>query len=206
MQVKLFDMNAKEVGELTLNDQLFDVEYNEPVIHQAIVTRLANNRQGTKSTLTRSEVRGGGIKPWRQKGTGRARQGSIRSPQWIHGGVVFAPKPRDFSKKMNVTAKRVAMFSALSQKIRENEVIFLDNLTSTGKTKEMVNLLKKFELSKTVLFVMDNSDEMVLRASANVKEITTIPVEQLNTYDVIRNAKVVITRDAVKKIEEAYEI
>lgn len=199
-------MNAKEVGELTLNDQLFDVEYNEPVIHQAIVTRLANNRQGTKSTLTRSEVRGGGIKPWRQKGTGRARQGSIRSPQWIHGGVVFAPKPRDFSKKMNVTAKRVAMFSALSQKIRENEVIFLDNLTSTGKTKEMVNLLKKFELEKTVLFVMDNSDEMVLRASANVKEITTIPVEQLNTYDVVRNAKVVITRDAVKKIEEAYEI
>ena len=206
MQVKLFDMNAKEVGELTLNDQLFDVEYNEPVIHQAIVTRLANDRQGTKSTLTRSEVRGGGIKPWRQKGTGRARQGSIRSPQWIHGGVVFAPKPRDFSKKMNVTAKRVAMFSALSQKIRENEVIFLDNLTSTGKTKEMVNLLKKFELEKTVLFVMDNSDEMVLRASANVKEITTIPVEQLNTYDVVRNAKVVITRDAVKKIEEAYEI
>lgn len=206
MQVKLFDMNAKEVGELTLNDQLFDVEYNEPVIHQAIVTRLANNRQGTKSTLTRSEVRGGGIKPWRQKGTGRARQGSIRSPQWIHGGVVFAPKPRDFSKKMNVTAKRVAMFSALSQKIRENEVIFLDNLTSTGKTKEMVNLLKKFELEKTVLFVMDNSDEMVLRASANVKEITTIPVEQLNTYDIVRNAKVVITRDAVKKIEEAYEI
>lgn len=206
MQVKLFDMNAKEVGELTLNDQLFDVEYNEPVIHQAIVTRLANNRQGTKSTLTRSEVRGGGIKPWRQKGTGRARQGSIRSPQWIHGGVVFAPKPRDFSKKMNVTAKRVAMFSALSQKIRENEVIFLDNLTSTGKTKEMVNLLKKFELSKTVLFVMDNSDEMVLRASANVEEITTIPVEQLNTYDVVRNAKVVITRGAVKKIEEAYEI
>ena len=206
MQVKLFDMNAKEVGELTLNDQLFDVEYNEPVIHQAIVTRLANNRQGTKSTLTRSEVRGGGIKPWRQKGTGRARQGSIRSPQWIHGGVVFAPKPRDFSKKMNVTAKRVAMFSALSQKIRENEVIFLDSLTSTGKTKEMVNLLKKFELEKTVLFVMDNSDEMVLRASANVKEITTIPVEQLNTYDVVRNAKVVITRDAVKKIEEAYEI
>lgn len=206
MQVKLFDMNAKEVGELTLNDQLFDVEYNEPVIHQAIVTRLANNRQGTKSTLTRSEVRGGGIKPWRQKGTGRARQGSIRSPQWIHGGVVFAPKPRDFSKKMNVTAKRVAMFSALSQKIRENEVIFLDNLTSTGKTKEMVNLLKKFELNKTVLFVMDNSDEMVLRASANVKEITTIPVEQLNTYDVVRNAKVVITKDAVKKIEEAYEV
>ncbi len=206
MQVKLFDMQAKEVGALELNDQLFDVEYNEPVIHQAVVTRLANERQGTKSTLTRSEVRGGGIKPWRQKGTGRARQGSIRSPQWIHGGVVFAPKPRDFSKKMNVTAKRVAMFSALSQKIRDDEVIFLDNLTSTGKTKEMVNLLKNFKLNKTVLFVMANGDELVLRASANVKEISTLPVEQLNTYDLVKNANIVITKDAVKKIEEAYEL
>ena len=123
--VKLYDMKANEVGTLELSDALFNVEYNEPVIHQAIVTRLANERQGTKSTLTRSEVRGGGAKPWRQKGTGRARQGSIRSPQWIKGGVVFAPKSRDFSKKMNVSAKRVALFSALSQKIREDEVIFI---------------------------------------------------------------------------------
>ena len=207
MQVKLFDMSAKEVGELTLNDQLFAIEYNEAVIHQAIVTRLANERQGTKSTLTRSEVRGGGIKPWRQKGTGRARQGSIRSPQWIHGGVVCAPKSRDFSKKMNLTAKRVAMFSALSQKIRENEVIFVDALKSeNGKTKEMVAFLKAFGLEKSVLFVMDNADVNVLRASANVQAISTIPVEQINTYDIVKNAKVVITAEAVKKIEEAYEV
>ncbi|MBO7187898.1 MAG: 50S ribosomal protein L4 [Clostridia bacterium] len=207
MQVKLFDMTAKEVGELTLNDQLFDIEYNEAVIHQAIVTRLANERQGTKSTLTRSEVRGGGIKPWRQKGTGRARQGSIRSPQWIHGGVVFAPKPRDFSKKMNLTAKRVAMFSALSQKIRDNEVIFVDALVSeNGKTKEVVSFLKAFGLEKTVLFVMDNSDEKVLRASANIKAVSTIPAEQINTYDIVKNAKVVITAGAIAKIQEAYEV
>ena len=207
MQVKLFDMKANEVGELTLNDSLFAIEYNEPVIHQAIVTRLANERQGTKSTLTRSEVRGGGIKPWRQKGTGRARQGSIRSPQWIHGGVVFAPKPRDFSKKMNVTARRVAIFSALSQKIRDNEVVFVDALkTENGKTKEMVAFLKAFNMDKTVLFVMDNSDVSVLRASANIQEISTLPVEQLNTYDIVKNAKIVMTAGAVKKIEEAYEV
>ncbi|MBO5285650.1 MAG: 50S ribosomal protein L4 [Clostridia bacterium] len=207
MQVKLFDMKANEVGTLELNEQLFNIEYNEAVIHQAIVTRLANERQGTKSTLTRSEVRGGGIKPWRQKGTGRARQGSIRSPQWIHGGVVFAPKPRDFSKKMNLTAKRVAMFSALSQKIRDDEVIFVDSLVSeNGKTKEMVAFLKSFNLEKSVLFVMDNNDVNVLRASSNIKKISTIPVEQINTYDIVKNAKVVITKEAVKKIEEAYEV
>ena len=206
MQVKVFDMKAKEVGELTLNDQLFDIEFNEAVIHQAIVTRLANERQGTKSTLTRSEVRGGGIKPWRQKGTGRARQGSIRSPQWIHGGVVFAPKPRDFSKKMNLTAKRVAMFSALSQKIRDNEVIFVDALVSEGKTKDIVSFLKAFNLEKTVLFVMDNADEKVLRASANIKAVSTIPAEQINTYDIVKNAKLVITAGAVAKIQEAYEV
>ena len=207
MQVKLFDMKANEVGALELNDQLFNIEYNEAVIHQAIVTRLANERQGTKSTLTRSEVRGGGIKPWRQKGTGRARQGSIRSPQWIHGGVVFAPKPRDFSKKMNVTARRVAIFSALSQKIRDNEVVFVDALkTENGKTKEMVAFLKAFNMDKTVLFVMDNSDVSVLRASANIQAISTIPVEQLNTYDIVKNAKIVMTAGAVKKIEEAYEV
>ena len=206
MQVKLFDMSAKEVGALELNDDLFNYEYNEAVIHQAIVTRLANERQGTKSTLTRSEVRGGGIKPWRQKGTGRARQGSIRSPQWIHGGVVFAPKPRDFSKKMNVTAKRVAMVSALSQKIRQNEVVFLDELKSeNGKTKDIANMLKAFGMDKTVLFVMDNSDEMVLRACANIPAVSTIPADQINTYDIVKSAKVVFTAKAIKNIEEAYE-
>ena len=126
--VKLFDMKANEVGTVNLSDALFNAEYNESVIHQAVVTRLANERQGTKSTLTRSEVRGGGAKPWRQKGTGRARQGSIRSPQWVKGGVVFAPKSRDFSKKMNLKAKQVALFSALSQKLRDDQIILIDDI------------------------------------------------------------------------------
>ena len=203
--VKLFDMKAKEVGTLELSDALFNTEYNESVIHQAVVARLANERQGTKSTLTRSEVRGGGAKPWRQKGTGRARQGSIRSPQWVHGGVVFAPKPRDFSKKMNVTAKKVALFSALSQKIRDDEVIFIDEIkVDAPKTKEMVAFLKAFELDKTVLVVMDNSDEAVLRACANLAKVSTIPANMINTYDVVKNAKLVISKQAVKQIEEVY--
>ena len=204
-QVKLYNMNAKEVGTLELNDELFNIEYNESVIHQAVVTRLANERQGTKSTLTRSEVRGGGAKPWRQKGTGRARQGSIRSPQWIKGGVVFAPKSRDFSKKMNAKAKAVALFSALSQKIRDDEVIFVENIqVEQAKTKEMVAFLKAFNLEKTVLLVMDNSDESVLRASANLAKVSTISASQINTYDVVKNAKLVISKQAVQQIEEVY--
>lgn len=203
--VKLYDMKANVVGNLELCDALFGAEYNESLIHQAVVTRLANERQGTKSTLTRSEVRGGGAKPWRQKGTGRARQGSTRSPQWIHGGVVFAPKSRDFSKKLNAKAKEVALFSALSQKIRADEVIFVDELkVEAPKTKEMVAFLKAFNLEKTVLFVMDNSDEAVLRACANIKAISTIPACQLNTYDVVKNAKIVISKKAVEQIQEVY--
>ena len=202
--VKLYDMKANEVGTLELSD-VFNAEYNESVIHQAVVTRLANERQGTKSTLTRSEVRGGGAKPWRQKGTGRARQGSIRSPQWVKGGVVFAPKSRDFSKKMNVMAKRVALFSALSQKIRDDEMIFIDEIkVAEPKTKEMAAFLKAFKLDKTVLLVLDNSDQAVLRASANLSAISTIPVEQINTYDVVKNAKVVISKKAVLKLQEVY--
>ena len=203
--VKLYNMKREEVGNLNLSDVLFGAEYNEAVIHQAVVTRLCNERQGTKSTLTRSEVRGGGAKPWRQKGTGRARQGSIRSPQWVKGGVVFAPKSRDFSKKMNVKAKEVALFSALSQKIRDDEVIFIDEIkVDAPKTKEMASFLKAFELEKSVLLVMDNADENVLRASANLAKLTTIPVEQINTYDVVKNAKVVISKKAAKQIEEVY--
>ena len=203
--VKLYDMKAKEVGTLELSDALFNTEYNEAVIHQAVVARLANERQGTKSTLTRSEVRGGGAKPWRQKGTGRARQGSIRSPQWIKGGVVFAPKSRDFSKKMNAKAKAVALFSALSQKIRDDEVIFVENIqVEQAKTKEMVAFLKAFNLEKTVLLVMDNNDESVLRASANLAKVSTIAASQINTYDVVKNAKLVISKQAVQQIEEVY--
>ena len=203
--VKLYDMKAKEVGTLELADALFNAEYNESVIHQAVVARLANERQGTKSTLTRSEVRGGGAKPWRQKGTGRARQGSIRSPQWVKGGVVFAPKSRDFSKKMNAKAKTVALLSALSQKIRDDEVIFIDEIkVAEAKTKEMVAFLKAFNLEKTVLLVMDNSDEAVLRASANIPELSTISASQINTYDVVKNAKIVMSKQAVQQIEEVY--
>ncbi len=203
--VKLYDMKAKEVGTLELSDALFNAEYNEAVIHQSVVARLANERQGTKSTLTRSEVRGGGAKPWRQKGTGRARQGSIRSPQWVKGGVVFAPKSRDFSKKMNAKAKAVALFSALSQKIRDDEVIFVDQLqVAEGKTKEMAAFLKAFNLEKSVLLVMDNSDDMVIRASANIAKLSTISASQINTYDVVKNAKLVISKQAVQQIEEVY--
>ena len=205
LSVKLFNMNASEVGNLELPDALFNTEYRESVIHQAVVARLANDRQGTKSTLTRSEVRGGGAKPWRQKGTGRARQGSIRSPQWVKGGVVFAPKPRDFSKKVNVKTKAVALLSALSQKIRENEVIFIDEIkVEAPKTKEMASFLKAFGIEKSVLVVMDNSDEQVLRACANIKTINTILVNQLNTYDVVKNSKIVISKKAVEIIEEVY--
>ena len=202
--IKVFNMKGQEVGTKELSD-IFAIEYNEPLIHQAVVTRLANERQGTKSTLTRSEVRGGGAKPWRQKGTGRARQGSIRSPQWIKGGVVFAPKSRDFSKKMNAKAKAVALFSALSQKIRDDEVIFVENIqVEQAKTKEMVAFLKAFNLEKTVLLVMDNNDESVLRASANLAKVSTIPASQINTYDVVKNAKLVISKQAAQQIEEVY--
>ena len=202
--IKVYNMKAQETGAIELSD-LFAIEYNEPLIHQAVVTTLANRRQGTKSTLTRSEDRGGGKKPWRQKGTGSARQGSTRAPQWIHGGVVFAPKSRDFSKKMNITAKRVALFSALSKKVADNEVIVIDNLAvENGKTKEMVAFLEAFKLEKTVLMVMSNNDALVIRSARNVPTIETIPVEQLNTYDVVRNSVIVIAQSAIAKLEEVY--
>ena len=202
--IKVYNMKAEETGAMELSD-LFAIEYNEALIHQAVVTTLANRRQGTKSTLTRSEVRGGGKKPWRQKGTGSARQGSTRAPQWIHGGVVFAPKSRDFSKKMNITAKRVALFSALSKKVADNEVIVIDNLAvENGKTKEMVAFLDAFKLEKTVLMVMSDNNVNVIRSARNIQTIETLPVEQLNTYDVVRNAVIVIAQSAIAKLEEVY--
>ena len=203
--VKLYNMKAQEVGELKLSDVLFNAEYNEAVIHQAVVARLNNERQGTKSTLTRTEVRGGGAKPWRQKGTGRARQGSIRSPQWVKGGVVFAPKPRDFSVKMNYKAKEVALFSALSQKVRDNEILFIDEIkVEQPKTKEMVAFLKAFDLNKTVLFVLDNADEAVLHAGSNIKKVSFTGANLINTYDIVKNAKIVMSKKAVEMIEEVY--
>ena len=203
--VKLYDMKAKEDGTLDLSDAVFNAEYNESIIHQAIVTRLANERQGTKSALTRTEVRGGGKKPYRQKGTGNARQGSTRAPQWIKGGVVFAPKSRDFSKKMNVTAKRTAMFSALSKKLADGEMFVVENLTvANGKTKEFVAFMNAFKFEKTVLVVMDNADEKVIRAARNLQKLSTLPVEQLNTYDVVKNAVVVLSKGSVEKLQEVY--
>jgi len=201
--IKVLNMKGSEVGSIELKDEFFGVEYNGPLIHQAVVTRLANERQGTKSTLTRTEVRGGGIKPWRQKGTGRARQGSIRAPQWIKGGVVFAPKSRDFSKKMNVKAKRVALLSALSKKVADGEFIVVDELkVSAPKTKEMAAFAKAIGLDKTALVVLDNNDINVIRAAANLPKLETLPLEQLNTYDVVVNQKIVMTKAAVEKFQE----
>ena len=201
--IKVLNMNGSEVGTIELNDNVFGVEYNEPLIHQAVVTRLANERQGTKSTLTRTEVRGGGIKPWRQKGPGRARQGSLRAPQWITGGVVFAPKSRDFSKKMNAKAKNAALLSALSKKVADGEFIVVDELKVTApKTKEMAAFAKALGLNKTALVVMDNNDVNVIRAAANLPKLATMPLAQLSTYEVVVNNKIVMTKAAVEKFQE----
>lgn len=200
--IKVLNMSGAEVGEIELNDNVFGVEYRESLIHQAVVTRLANERQGTKSTLTRTEVRGGGIKPWRQKGTGRARQGSIRAPQWIKGGVVFAPKSRDFSKKMNEKAKKAALLSALSKKVADGEFIVVDELkVSAPKTKEMAAFAKALNLNKA-LVVMDNDDVNVIRAAANLPKLSTLPLAQLSTYEVVVNSVVVMTKAAVEKFQE----
>ena len=200
--IKVLNMSGAEVGEIELNDNVFGVEYKESLIHQAVVTRLANERQGTKSTLTRTEVRGGGIKPWRQKGTGRARQGSIRAPQWIKGGVVFAPKSRDFSKKMNDKAKKAALLSALSKKVADGEFIVVDEIkVSAPKTKEMATFAKALNLNKA-LVVMDNDDVNVIRAAANLPKLETLPLAQLSTYEVVVNNKIVMTKAAVEKFQE----
>ena len=203
--VKVYKMDGTEAGTMKLSDKVFGVEYNEPLIHQAVVTRLANERQGTKSTLTRTEVRGGGRKPWRQKGTGNARQGSIRAPQWIKGGVVFAPKSRDFSKDMNKKAKIGALLSTIYKKVADGELVVVDKLAvKDGKTKEMVAFQKALSLDKSAVIVMDNSDEKVILAARNIQELSTLPVAQISTYEVVANAKVVMTKAAVKKIEEVY--
>ena len=203
--IKVYKMDGTEAGTMKLSDKVFGAEYREELIHQAVVTRLANDRQGTKSTLTRTEVRGGGRKPWRQKGTGNARQGSIRSPQWVKGGVVFAPKSRDFSKDMNKKAKTAALLSALSKKVADGELVVVDKLAvKDGKTKEMAAFQKALNLDKTAIIYMDTADEKVILAARNLERLETLPVEQLSVYEVVANAKVVLTKAAVKKIEEAY--
>lgn len=205
MQTKVLNLQGQETGKITLSDEVFGAEYNEALIHQAVVCYLSNQRQGTKSTLTRAEVAGGGKKPWRQKGTGRARQGSIRSPQWIHGGVVFAPKPRDFSKKMNKQARRKALLSALSQKIRQNEVVILDNFAfENAKTKEAKAFIDAFKFQGSILVVNDNNDEKIMKATANLASLEVEKADNLNVYEVVATKNVVLTQSAIKSIKEAY--
>ena len=202
--VKVYNMKGQEVSTKELSN-LFEAEYNEPLVHQAVVTRLANMRQGTKGTLTRTEVRGGGRKPWRQKGTGNARQGSIRAPQWIKGGVVFAPKSRDFSKKMNKFARRGALLSAISKRLADNDLYVIDNIAvKDGKTKEMVEFMKAFKFEKSVLIVMSDNDALVIRAARNIGTLQTLPVNELNTYDVVKNSVLVMSADAVDAVQELY--
>ena len=203
--VALYNMEGAKVGDMQLSDAIFGQEVNKNVLHQVVVNYLANQRQGTQSTKTRTEVRGGGIKPWRQKGTGRARQGSIRAPQWIKGGVVFAPKPRDFSQKVNKQAKRNALVSALSAKVADGDFIALDKFAIEPKTKQMASILKALNLDKRVLVITAENDEIVMRASGNIKSVKVLPAGQINVYDLVANSKCLMTVDAIKKIEEAYK-
>ena len=199
--IKVLNQNGAEVSTLELDESVFGAEYREALIHQVVVAQLNNKRQGTKSTLTRTEVRGGGIKPWRQKGTGRARQGSIRSPQWTGGGVVFAPKPRDFSQKVNKVAKRNALVSALSAKLADGNMIVVDKIAlENAKTKEMVAVMNALNVDKRALLVVTGEDAAVVRAAKNIPTVTTMASELINVYDLVANEKLVVTEAAVKKI------
>lgn len=202
--VKVYNTKAKEVGKMEIKDEIFKQEYNEALIHQVVVAQLANKRQGSKSTLTRAEVRGGGIKPWRQKGTGRARHGSIRSPLWVGGGVTFAPKSRDFSKKINKQMRRQALKSALSAKVKSGDFIVVKEFKlKEAKTKEMAKVFENFKIEQRVLLVLDKDEKNVVLASRNIPKIKTISADCLNVYDVVANAKIMLTKAAVKEIEEA---
>lgn len=206
MNIKVLNISGEEVGTLKLSDEVFKQEYNEGLIHQVVVAYLANLRQGTKSTLTRSEVRGHAKKPWRQKHTGHARQGSTKGPQWRGGGIVFAPKPRDFSKKVNKEAKRTAFKSAISTKLKNQEVIVVDKLNiEDAKTKLMANVLKNLKIDKSVVFVTKEKDELVMRASNNLPNVEVTNASVVNIYDIVSNDKVVLTQDAAKYLEEAYK-
>lgn len=202
--VGLFNKEGQKIGDIDLSENIFGVEVNENALHQVVKAQLANKRQGTQSAKTRAEVRGGGAKPWRQKGTGRARQGSIRAPQWIKGGVVFAPKPRDYRVSLPKSIRRVAMKSALTSKVIDNEMVVLDDLKfEIPKTKEMVKVLDAFE-AKKALIVVDKSDNNVYKSARNIQGVSVIPVNNLNVYDILNHDKFIITKDAVSKIEEVY--
>ena len=202
--VKVYNIEGKEVGTLELNDAVFGVEVNEHLMHLAVVSQLANKRQGTQSAKTRAEVSGGGRKPWRQKGTGHARQGSTRSPQWTGGGVVFAPKPRDYSVKMNKKEKAAAIKSALSANVAEEKLIVVDGLTFDEiKTKKMAAVLENLKVNKA-LVVLDKKDENVILSARNLPEVRTTMSGSVNVYDVLKYDSLVITKEAVAQIEEVY--
>ncbi|AKA71412.1 50S ribosomal protein L4 [Clostridium scatologenes] len=202
--VGLFNKEGKKVGDVQLSDNVFGVEVNQYALHQVVVALLANKRQGTQSAKTRSEVSGGGIKPWRQKGTGRARQGSIRAPQWIHGGMVFAVKPRDYRTSVPKSMRRVAMKSALTSKVNDEQIVVLENLElETPKTKEVIKMLGALNAKKT-LIVTSESNENAYKSARNIQGVEILPVNNLNVYDLLKYEKLVITKDAVSKIEEVY--
>lgn len=204
-QISVFDMTGKKVSDTELNDAIFGIEPNTAVMHAMVVNYLANQRQGTQSTLTRTEVRGGGRKPWRQKGTGHARQGSIRAPQWTHGGVALGPKPRDYSYSLNKKERRLAMKSALSTKVIDNNIVVVDSIkTEEYKTKTMVEMLKALGAEGKALIVTAESDAKVIKSAANIPGVKTATVNTLSVYDILNYDKFIVSSEAVKKIEEVY--
>ena len=202
--VAVYNMEGKEVGSLELNDAVFGVEVNEHLVHMAVLQQLANNRQGTQKAKTRSEVRGGGRKPWRQKGTGHARQGSTRSPQWTGGGVVFAPVPRDYTIRLNKKEKRLALKSALTSRVQDKKFIVVDEMKFEEiKTKNFVQVLNNLKVEKA-LVVLNDMDANVIKSASNVPTVKTAQTNELNVFDVLKYDTVVVTKDAVKTIEEVY--
>jgi len=203
--ISVYDVTGKQVSETELKDEIFGITPNEAVMHAMVVNYLANQRQGTQSTLTRTEVSGGGRKPWRQKGTGHARQGSTRAPQWVHGGVALGPKPRDYSYSLNKKVRRLAMKSALSTKVLDNNMIVLDALELEGyKTKAIVEMLKALGVEGKALIVTAEADSKVVKSAANIPGIKTAAVNTLNVYDILNYDKFIVVKNAVGKIEEVY--
>jgi len=204
-KVDLYNMNGEVVGDIELQDSIFGVDPNVQVMHIAVLNQLANRRQGTQSTKTKSEVRGGGKKPWRQKGTGRARHGSIRSAQWIKGGIALGPKPRSYSYTIPKKVKRLALKSALSSKVVDNDILVLDNLAvEEGKTKKMVSILNNLKVDKSALIVLSNDSELTARAARNIPGVKTAYVNTINVFDLLKYEKFIITKEAVAKVEEVY--
>lgn len=204
-KVNVYNMLGELVEEMELSEEVFGVEINQHVVWEVVKNQLANKRQGTQSVKTRAEVRGGGRKPWRQKGTGRARQGSTRSPQWKGGGVVFAPKPRDYSYAVPKKVRRLALKSVLTSKVQNNEIIVVDSIKfDAPKTKEMTNLLAKLNADKKALIVMDTKDVNVIKSANNIPTVATALVNTINVYDILKYNSFIITKDAVRKVEEVY--